>query len=215
MYRALKKKVAMNSNEILDQLTLMFPDAQCELNHQTPFQLLIAVILSAQTSDVSVNKVTPALFEKYGDPERLANAELSDIESLIHSIGLYRNKAKHIKACARQIHEQFRDEVPATMKQLLTLDGVGRKTANVVLSVAYDVPSVPVDTHVERISKRLGFAKQADSVEVVEQKLKRKIKQERWNRAHHLFIFFGRYHCTARSPQCEHCPFIGICKKDF
>lgn len=203
----------MSSDEILDQLTVMFPNAQCELDHQTPFQLLIAVILSAQTTDVSVNKITPALFEKYGDPVALAQAELSDVERLIHSIGLYRNKAKHILACAKQVHEQFNDQVPSTMKELLTLDGVGRKTANVVLSVAYDVPSVPVDTHVERISKRLGFAKMEDSVTVVEEKLKRKIKRERWNRAHHLFIFFGRYRCMARNPMCEGCPFIEICKE--
>lgn len=204
----------MKVNEILDQLEVMFPQAHCELNHQTPFQLVVAVALSAQTTDVSVNKVTPALFEKYPDALALSQAPLEDIEQMIRNIGLYRNKAKNIKECAKQIVEQFHGEVPHTMEELTQLSGVGRKTANVVMSVAFDIPAIAVDTHVERISKRLGLAKPTDSVLEVEMKLKRKLPRDRWNKAHHLFIFFGRYFCTARNPQCENCPFKEICKKD-
>lgn len=203
----------LSSDEILDQLIELFPNAHCELNHETPFQLLIAVILSAQTTDVSVNKVTPALFNKYPDAHTLANAEVSDVEQLIRNIGLYRNKAKNIIACAKQIVDEFGGEVPNTMKKLTSLAGVGRKTANVVLSVSFNIPAIAVDTHVERISKRLGFAKSSDSVLQVEEKLKRKIKRERWNHAHHLIIFFGRYFCTAKNPKCSDCPFIGFCKE--
>lgn len=203
----------LSSDEILDQLIELFPNAHCELIHETPFQLLIAVILSAQTTDVSVNKVTPALFNKYPNAHTLANAEVSDVEQLIRNIGLYRNKAKNIIACAKQIVDEFGGEVPNTMKKLTSLAGVGRKTANVVLSVSFNIPAIAVDTHVERISKRLGFAKSSDSVLQVEEKLKRKIKRERWNHAHHLIIFFGRYFCTAKNPKCNDCPFIGFCKE--
>lgn len=206
-------KMKRNSDEILDQLIVMFPDAHCELTHSTPFQLLIAVILSAQTTDVSVNKVTPALFEKYPDAYALSNAKLEDVEKMIRNIGLYRNKAKNIILCAKQIVEQFNGEVPQTMKELTTLAGVGRKSANVVLSVSFNIPAIAVDTHVDRISKRLGFAKKEDSVLKVEEKLKRKIKRNRWNHAHHLMIFFGRYFCTAKNPKCKECPFIEICKE--
>lgn len=202
-----------SSDEILDILEEMFPNAECELLHDSDFQLLIAVILSAQTTDASVNKVTPLLFEKYPDAQSLAYANLSDVENIIRNIGLYKNKAKNIIQCARQIHEEFHDKVPATMKQLTSLAGAGRKTANVVLSVAFDVPAIAVDTHVERISKRLGFAKKEDSVLEVEKKLKRKLKRERWNKAHHLFIFFGRYFCTAKAPKCRECPFLDFCKE--
>ena len=205
---------SMNSNEILDILEEMFPDAHCELIHETPFQLVIAVALSAQTTDAAVNKVTPALFERYPDAYALAQAPIEEIEQLIHNIGLYRNKAKNIQQCAKQIVELFDGEVPHTMKELTMLSGVGRKSANVVMSVAFDIPAIAVDTHVERVSKRLGLAKPEDSVLAVEQKLKRKLPKDRWNKAHHLFIFFGRYFCTARNPKCEQCSFKAICKKD-
>lgn len=201
-----------NSDEILDKLEEMFPNAECELNHESTFQLLIAVILSAQTTDVSVNKVTPNLFSKYPDAFALANANLSDVENCIRNLGLYRNKAKNIIECAIQLVNEYNGEVPSTMKELTSLAGVGRKTANVVLSVAFSIPAIAVDTHVDRISKRLGLSKPQDNVLDVETKLKRKIKRERWNRAHHLFIFFGRYFCTAKNPKCKECPFIEICK---
>lgn len=204
----------MSTDEILDILEEMFPNAECELLHKNAFELLIAVVLSAQTTDASVNKITPELFEAFPTPAALAQADIKDIEDKIRRIGLYRNKARSIKELSRSLVENFDGVVPETMKELTSLAGVGRKTANVVRSVCFDIPSIAVDTHVERISKRLGLAKPSDSVEKVEEKLKRKIKRERWNRAHHLFIFFGRYHCTARNPKCESCPFQSFCKKD-
>ncbi|MCH4285072.1 MULTISPECIES: endonuclease III [Bacillota] len=204
----------MTTDEILDILEEMFPNAECELIHKNAFELLIAVVLSAQTTDASVNKITPGLFEAFPTPQALADADIKDVENKIRRIGLYRNKARSIKELSRALVENFDGVVPETMKELKSLAGVGRKTANVVRSVCFDIPSIAVDTHVERISKRLGLAKPQDSVEKVEEKLKRKIKRERWNRAHHLFIFFGRYHCTARNPKCESCPFQSFCKKD-
>lgn len=204
----------ITTDEILDQLEIMFPDAHCELIHKNPFELLVAVVLSAQTTDNAVNKVTPALFESFPDPKTMANADIRDIEDKIKRIGLYRNKARSIQNLSKSLLTSFDGNVPQSMKDLTSLAGVGRKTANVVRSVCFDIPSIAVDTHVERISKRLGLAKVYDSVEVVEQKLKRKIKRERWNKAHHLFIFFGRYFCTARNPQCNNCPFQNICKKE-
>lgn len=204
----------MEVNAILDQLEIMFPNAHCELIHRNAFELLCAVMLSAQTTDAAVNKVTPYLFECFPTPEAMANAELTEIEACIRQIGLYRNKAKSLQLCSQSLIEHFNGEVPMSMKDLTSLAGVGRKTANVVRSVWFDIPSIAVDTHVERISKRLKLAKPFDSVEAVETKLKRKLPRERWNRAHHLFIFFGRYHCQARTPKCENCPFKEICQKD-
>lgn len=204
----------MDTNWMLDEMEVMFPNAECELLHKNDFELLIAVILSAQTTDESVNKVTPALFEAFPNAKAMGEADLKEIEKKIRKIGLYRNKAQNIKACASILDDKYDGKVPESFKVLTSLPGVGRKTANVVRSVWFDIPSVAVDTHVERVSKRLGLAKFGDSVEVVEQKLKRKIERNRWNHAHHLFIFFGRYHCMARNPQCEGCVFLDVCKKD-
>ena len=167
----------ITTDEILDQLEIMFPDAHCELIHKNPFELLVAVVLSAQTTDNAVNKVTPALFESFPDPKTMANADIKDIEDKIKRIGLYRNKARSIQNLSKSLLTSFDGNVPQSMKDLTSLAGVGRKTANVVRSVCFDIPSIAVDTHVERISKRLGLAKVYDSVEVVEQKLKRKIKR--------------------------------------
>ena len=204
----------MTTDEILDILEEMFPNAECELIHKNAFELLVAVVLSAQTTDVSVNKITPALFEAFPTPQALAKGDIKEIEQKIKRIGLYRNKARSIQNLSRSLVDNFDGIVPTSMRDLTSLAGVGRKTANVVRSVCFDIPSIAVDTHVERISKRLGLAKPQDSVEKVEEKLKRKIKRERWNRAHHLFIFFGRYHCMARNPQCVDCPFHSFCRKD-
>lgn len=204
----------MTGNEIVEKIETIFPDAQCELFHDSTFQLVVAVILSAQTTDASVNKVTPKLFEAYPDAQSLAKAEAADVEPYIRSIGLYRSKAKNIVSMARDLMARFDGVVPSTYKELQSLAGVGRKTANVVRSVAFDIPSFAVDTHVDRVSKRLGLAKFGDSVEKVEEKLKRKIDRDRWNQAHHDFIFFGRYFCTARNPKCEECPFQSFCKKE-
>ncbi len=202
----------MTTDEILDKLEEMFPDAHCELNHKNALELIVAVVLSAQTTDVSVNEVTPALFAAYPDLDAYEMASVADIERYIRRIGLYHSKAKHIKELTYDLKYEFHGEVPSSMKELTSLAGVGRKTANVVRSVWFDIPSLAVDTHVNRVSKRLGLAKPDDTVEKVEEKLKRKIKRPRWNRAHHLFIFFGRYFCTARNPKCETCSFTGFCR---
>lgn len=204
----------MLAGQILDEIERIFPNAECELLHETPFQLLIAVTLSAQTTDASVNKCTPDLFRDYGTPDKMAAATSSELEPYIRTIGLYKTKARNINQLAKQLVERFNGEVPESMRELTSLPGVGRKTANVVRSVAFDIPSFAVDTHVERVSKRLGLAKPQDNVVKVEEKLKRKIDRSRWNQAHHDMIFFGRYLCQARNPQCERCPFQAICKRE-
>ena len=189
----------------------LFPDAHCELNHRNAFELLIATILSAQATDVGVNKVTPKLFERFPTPAHLAEASEESVIECIQSLGLYRSKAKNIRLCAQQLMEQFNGEVPRTREELVSLAGVGRKTANVVMSVAFNIPAFAVDTHVERISKRLQICRQKDSVLEVEETLCRKIPKELWSRAHHWMIFFGRYHCVARKPKCHECPLLEMC----
>jgi len=169
------------------------------------------VTLSAQTTDVAVNKVTPALFEAFPTPEDLANAEVEEIIEYIKTIGLYRNKAKNIKASAQMLLDDFDGQVPLTHQELERLPGVGRKTANVVLGDAFGIPGIAVDTHVERISKRLRIAKQNATVTQVEETLMRKIPKELWVKAHHTMILFGRYHCIARKPKCEGCPLFDLC----
>ena len=203
----------MDVARILDTLDQMFPDAHCELNHRNAYELCVAVVLSAQTTDVSVNKATPALFEKYPSAKELASAEQSDVEACIKKIGLYRSKAKNIIGLAQYAVEHFNGEIPNTMEQLIQLPGVGRKSANVVLSVCFGVPAFAVDTHVERISKRLGFARKNDTVWDVERKLMKKIPKDRWNDMHHKFIFFGRYFCKAKNPSCKDCLLVDICKE--
>lgn len=189
----------------------LFPDAHCELVHRNAFELLIATILSAQATDVGVNRVTPRLFERFPTPEALAQASEEAIIECIQSLGLYRNKAKNIRLCAQQLVERFNGEVPQTREELVSLAGVGRKTANVVMSVAFGIPAFAVDTHVERISKRLQICRQKDSVLQVEETLCTKLPKELWSRAHHWMIFFGRYHCTARKPKCQECPLLELC----
>ena len=189
----------------------LFPDAHCELNHRNAFELLIATILSAQATDVGVNKVTPKLFERFPTPAHLAAASAEEVIECIQSLGLYRSKAKNIRLCAKQLMERFDGEVPQTREELVSLAGVGRKTANVVMSVAFNIPAFAVDTHVERISKRLQICRQKDSVLEVEETLCRKIPKELWSRAHHWMIFFGRYHCIARKPKCHECPLLEMC----
>ena len=189
----------------------LFPDAHCELNHRNAFELLIATILSAQATDVGVNKVTPRLFERFPTPAHLAESSEEAVIECIQSLGLYRSKAKNIRLCAQQLLERFNGEVPRTREELVSLAGVGRKTANVVMSVAFNIPAFAVDTHVERISKRLQICRQKDSVLEVEETLCRKIPKELWSRAHHWMIFFGRYHCIARKPKCHECPLLEMC----
>lgn len=198
--------------EAFEKMYEMFPEAHGELQHKNPYELLIAVILSAQATDVSVNKATPALFEAFPTPEDLAQAPLEEIIPKIKTIGLYRNKAKNIKACAQQLIDQFGGQVPQTREELVSLPGVGRKTANVVLGDAFGVPAIAVDTHVERVTKRLRICKLDASVQEVEQTLMKKVPEDLWVKTHHTLIFFGRYHCTARSPRCEVCPLLDMCQ---
>ena len=200
------------TGRVLDYFEELFPDAYCELNHETDFQLLVAVMLSAQTTDKKVNQLTKTLFKKYPTVEAVSHASLSELEQDIKTIGLYRNKAKNLLAMAKVLIEEYDGKVPSAQKELESLPGVGRKTANVVRSVVFDIPAFAVDTHVERIAKRLGFAKKDDNVLTVEKKLCRSIERSRWNKSHHQFIFFGRYFCKATNPNCQECKLSDMCK---
>ncbi|CDO02066.1 endonuclease III [Oceanobacillus picturae] len=197
----------------LDEITKMFPDAECELKHANPFELVIAVLLSAQCTDVLVNKVTAELFKKYKTPEDYLAVSLEELQQDIRSIGLYRNKAKNIRKLCEVLIENYGGEVPRTKAELEKLAGVGRKTANVVASVAFNEPAIAVDTHVERVSKRLGICRWKDSVVQVEETLMRKVPIEEWSDTHHRLIFFGRYHCKARNPECPTCPLLDLCRE--
>lgn len=199
--------------QMIDVISDMFPNAECELKHDNPFQLTIAVLLSAQTTDNSVNKVTAKLFQKYHTAEDFLQVPQEELENDIRTIGLYRNKAKNIQKLCRSLLDKFNGEIPRTHKELESLAGVGRKTANVVMSVAFDEPSLAVDTHVERVSKRLGICRWKDNVRQVEEKLCKVVPSERWNRTHHQLIFFGRYHCLARAPKCDVCPLFVDCRE--
>ena len=199
---------------IIENLNRLYPDAHCELNHKDSFELLIAVVLSAQTTDVSVNRVTPALFEKYPDAISLSEASEEDVMRLIHSIGLYKNKSRNIINLAKELVKRFDGEVPSKREELESLPGVGRKTANVVLSNCFDYPAFAVDTHVSRVSKRLMIARKDDDVLTIEKKLMKFFPRNCWSRLHHQFIFFGRYNCKAKNPECTDCPFRDSCRKD-
>jgi endonuclease-3 len=210
MFAIMNKKQA---RVILDTIAAMFPDAHCELNHTNPFELTIAVLLSAQCTDATVNKVTASLFQKYKYPQDYIAVPLDELEQDIRRIGLYRNKAKHIQALCKMVIEKYDGRIPEKHEQLVELPGVGRKTANVVVSNAFGVPAIAVDTHVERVSKRLGMAKELDSVVEVENKLMKLVPKEEWTDTHHRLIFFGRYHCKAQNPQCVICPLLETCRE--
>ncbi|WP_227936232.1 endonuclease III [Alkalihalobacillus deserti] len=199
--------------EALNVIAEMFPDAECELTHSNPFELVIAVLLSAQCTDALVNKVTPSLFNKYKQPDDYLAVPLEELEQDIRSIGLFRTKAKNIKKLCQTLIEEYNGEVPGERDELVKLAGVGRKTANVVTSVAFGVPAIAVDTHVERVSKRLAVCRWKDNVLQVEETLMKKIPEERWSDSHHQLIFFGRYHCKAQSPRCETCPLLDVCRE--
>ena len=200
------------TRRIIQTIETLYPEAHCELVHHDPFELLISVILSAQTTDKAVNKVTPDLFENYPDAMALAQATPEEVEPYIKTIGLYRNKAKHLVACAQQLVKEHQGRVPQTRESLMALPGVGRKTANVVLSVAFGIPAFAVDTHVERISKRLDLVEQQAKPLQVEAQLTSQIPESWWNHTHHAMIFFGRYFCTAKQPQCQECPLLLQCR---
>lgn len=198
---------------ILDTIAGMFPDAHCELNHSNPFELTIAVLLSAQCTDETVNKVTATLFQKYRTPEDYIAVPVSELEEDIRRIGLFRNKAKNIQSLCRILLENYHGQIPEAHEELVKLPGVGRKTANVVVSNAFGVPAIAVDTHVERVSKRLGIAKETDSVLEVEKHLMAGVPRDEWTMTHHRLIFFGRYHCKAQNPACGVCPLLDVCKE--
>ncbi|GAB3066218.1 endonuclease III [Virgibacillus ainsalahensis] len=197
----------------LDEMKEMFPNAEGELNHSNPFELVIAVLLSAQCTDALVNRVTADLFKKYKVPEDYVAVSLEELQRDIKSIGLYRTKAKNIQKLCQVLLDEYEGQVPRTKAELMKLAGVGRKTANVVASIAFNEPAIAVDTHVERVSKRLGICRWKDSVVEVEETLMRKVPREEWSETHHRMIFFGRYHCKARNPNCPECPLLDICRE--
>ena len=197
--------------EILDRLAATYANTTSALNYTNPFELLIAVILSAQCTDVRVNMITKRLFPIYATPEAFAALSQEKLEELIHDCGLFRAKAKNILATCKILIEKFSSQVPDNMDDLISLPGVGRKTANVVLSQAFGVPAIAVDTHVFRVSHRLGLAKGSD-VEQTEQELMKVIPKKDWSDAHHWLIWHGRLVCKARKPLCNKCVLVDLCK---
>ena len=200
-----------NISRLLNYLDELFPSVGCELLYTKDYELVIAVMLSAQTTDKSVNAVTPILFKKYPDLDSLNNAPLEDIENVIKQIGLYKNKAKNLKGIVKDLIERFNYQVPSDKDLLTTLPGVGNKTAGVIRAEVFKIPELPVDTHILRISKRLKLAKKDDGPDEVSNKLKKLIPEDRWIKSHHQLIHFGRYHCLARNPHCENCKIRDMC----
>ena len=200
-----------NIVHLLDYLDELFPHASCELFYTRDYELVIAVMLSAQTTDKSVNAVTTVLFNKYKSLDELNAASLEDIEEILKPIGLYKNKAKNLKGIVKDLIVKFNYVVPSDKDLLQTLPGVGNKTAGVIRAEIFKIPDLPVDTHILRISKRLNLAKKDDEPIDVERKLKKIIPEERWIKSHHQLIHFGRYFCTARSPKCAECKIKDSC----
>lgn len=202
-----------NSNvEMIEILKKTYPDAKCSLDFNTPFEMLIAVMLSAQCTDERVNKTTPSIFHKYCTPQDFATIDLKELEKLIHPCGFYKNKAKNIKACSEKIIKDFHGEVPQTMEELMSLPGVGRKSANVVMLEAFGIAcGIAVDTHAKRLSNRIGLSHQTEP-EKIEQDLIRIFPKQYLKDINHLFIWHGRNCCTARNPKCETCPISSYCK---
>lgn len=194
-----------NSKKILNNLDILFPDARCELNYNKDYELLIATILSAQSTDKRVNSVTSILFSKY-DIFSLKNANLKDIEKIIYPVGTYRRKAEYIQIVAKELVEKYNGIVPNDRVFLESLPGVGRKTCNVVLSNIYNVPAIAVDTHVKRVAKRLGITNEQDVLKI-ENDLMKFFPKNKWSRVHHQLVLFGRYICKSQNPDCKNCPF--------
>lgn len=205
-----KKASKAHAQEMIDLLLKRYPDAECELIYKNDFELLIAVILSAQCTDVTVNKVTPNLFKKFPTPKALAEAKLEDIQQLIRPTGFFNAKARNIQACAEGLIQKFGGKVPKTQEELITLAGVGRKTANVVLGVAHNIPGWSVDTHVQRLSKRLGFSKEVDPLKI-EKDLQKLFPGRDWSKLSITLIWHGRRTCYARKPDCANCPINHLC----
>ena len=200
------------NKEIWDYLDRLYPDAKCELNYSEDYELLLATLLSAQTTDKRVNKVTAVLFKKYPSIKELSMAPISDIEDIIREIGTFRKKAVYIHEITNRLVNDGYNYIPNDRKYIESLPGVGHKTANVFLANIYDEPAIAVDTHVSRVSKRLGLVKETDDVHQIEIKLMKKIPKERWSKAHHQLVLFGRYNCKAVKPECSNCPIKEMCK---
>lgn len=201
------------NNKIFEYLDHLFPNPKCELNYNKDYELLIAVMLSAQTTDKRVNEVTNVLFEKYSSIKELNSVSYQEILEIIRPLGSFHKKAKYVKEIVKSLYDNNYDIVPNDRQYLESLPGVGRKTANVFLSEIYKVPAIAVDTHVERVSKRLKLAYQNDTVQKVETKLMKKIPKDRWIKTHHQLVLFGRYHCKAIKPNCNNCQIKDLCKK--
>ncbi|MDY0023512.1 MAG: endonuclease III [Candidatus Izemoplasmatales bacterium] len=205
-------KKQVDALKVYDEITKLFPNAGCELNYRKDYELLIAIMLSAQTTDQSVNKVTEKLFQKYQSLIEFSEAPVGELERDIKHLGLFRNKAKNLHLMTNKILQEFSGVIPKTQEDLESLPGVGRKTANVYLAEMHHIPRIAVDTHVSRVSIRLGFAKKNSNPIEVEKKLMKLYPQDMWISLHHKLIFFGRYFCTARKPNCKECPIIKYCK---
>ena len=204
-----KKELASLVNEKLD---IMYLDAKCGLDYRNIFELIVAVSLSAQTTDVSVNKVTPILFSKYKDAYSLANADIKDVEDIIRSIGLYKNKAKNIVNLSKELISKFNGEVPNTLDELMSLSGVGYKTASVVLVEGFKIPAFPVDTHISRISKRVGLVKESLDPTEISYSLMKLYDKSLYHKLHHQMIYLGRYTCKSQKPNCDECLMKEFCK---
>ncbi len=203
----------MNRVEMIeDYLNSLIPNPKCELNFNNDYQLLIAIVLSAQTTDKRVNQVTDILFNKYRNLKELSEADIKDVENILRVLGSFRKKALYLIEISKILHNNYNDKVPTNRKILESMPGVGRKTVNVFLAEYYNIPNMAVDTHVERVSKRLGLAKASDGVIDVEIKLKRKFKRETWCDRHKQLVLFGRYYCKAIKPECDTCKLQSICK---
>lgn len=200
------------NNRIFDYLDKLYPNAKCELNYNKDYELLLAIVLSAQTTDKRVNKVTEVLFNKYKSIYELSRAPISDIEDIIHEIGTFRVKSKYIHEITKKLVDDGYDYVPNDREYIESLPGVGHKTANVFLSNIYNEPAIAVDTHVSRVSKRLGIAKEHDDVAKIEEKLMKKVPKDRWSKTHHQLVLFGRYKCKAIGPMCVDCEIKKFCK---
>lgn len=200
------------ADKIYQALIKIFPDAKCELDYRNLFELIVAVVLSAQTTDKRVNMVTPDLFNKYPTCQDLAKADPKDVSEIIASLGLFRTKAKNIILMSQKLVDEYDGQVPNKFEDLISLPGVGRKTANVVLSEGFRIPAIAVDTHVSRVAQKLGLSNSNDVLQI-EEDLKKHFDRKDWSMAHHLLLHFGRYICTARNPHYELCPFDCECHK--
>ncbi len=205
----------MMMNRIEEYLDSLFPDPKCELNYNKDYELLIAVVLSAQSTDKRVNSVTPVLFSKYPSLEALRNASVKDLESIIRPVGSYHKKSLYVLNIAEKLCDEYNGKVPRDREILESFQGVGRKTANVFLSEFYNEPAIAVDTHVERVSKRLRLAYAKDNVLTIEKKLMKKFPKESWAKRHLQMVLFGRYYCKAVKPLCDDCKLKDICRKKY